>query len=313
MDVLHQDFHCKNIFVDENFKIYIGDFGLSCFEEESKNDHGTTLTLDILDGKRPDISNFKKSGKIFEMMLNTLKGPVNNVTQQYSLDFENYTDAPGGFGYSAPKIPQKESNSGPLKQSIFDYPAPPPPQIFGSSYPAPPPQSSSPFYPAPPPLLKQSSSAHPAPPPKQSSYKYPAPSQSSSSSYPASALPPPLKQKKNSYSAPALGKKEKKGSTFQNYNKYSVSGGGGLPQNTKADLSPKIMIEEPKMSKTFLKLQTQEECKKLKYEEFEDLEDKTEDLDEIDDSDDLDEMDKKYLTQKYDFTHSARERERTVT
>ncbi|CAG8591221.1 5967_t:CDS:10, partial [Diversispora eburnea] len=38
MDILHRDFHCKNIFVDENFKIYIGDFGLSCREENSKND-----------------------------------------------------------------------------------------------------------------------------------------------------------------------------------------------------------------------------------------------------------------------------------
>ena len=34
--LLHKDFHCKNIFVDDGDKIYIGDFGL-CQEEEGKN------------------------------------------------------------------------------------------------------------------------------------------------------------------------------------------------------------------------------------------------------------------------------------
>ncbi|RHZ73899.1 hypothetical protein Glove_228g112 [Diversispora epigaea] len=154
MNVLHRDFQCKNIFVDENFKVYIGNFGLSCFEKDSKDEHqivgvlpyiapevfrgnpytkkseiyslsmimwelisveppyeniihDTALTLDILSGKRPDISNFKSGyipngyidlmincwdadpdkrpdstilPEIFEMMLNTLKDSVNNET-----------------------------------------------------------------------------------------------------------------------------------------------------------------------------------------------------------------------------------------
>ncbi|CAG8599899.1 7162_t:CDS:10, partial [Diversispora eburnea] len=52
MDVLHKDFHCKNIFVDSVDKIYIGDFGLSCFGKDSKEE-------------------------IFEMLL---KDPVNNAS-----------------------------------------------------------------------------------------------------------------------------------------------------------------------------------------------------------------------------------------
>ena len=34
MKIVHKDFHSKNILVDDQIKIYIGDFGLCQYEDE---------------------------------------------------------------------------------------------------------------------------------------------------------------------------------------------------------------------------------------------------------------------------------------
>ncbi|CAG8467736.1 26972_t:CDS:2 [Racocetra persica] len=56
LNLVHHDFHCKNILVDEEDKIFICDFGLSC-AINSQTVHDVNLALKIVMGGRPEITN----------------------------------------------------------------------------------------------------------------------------------------------------------------------------------------------------------------------------------------------------------------
>ncbi|RHZ51819.1 hypothetical protein Glove_469g43 [Diversispora epigaea] len=84
MDVLHKNFYSRNIFVDENYKIYIGDFGVSCFDDSKHENSKENKIIGVLPYIAPEV--FK--GK-----------PYTKKSDIYSLN-ENYKIYIGDFGVS---------------------------------------------------------------------------------------------------------------------------------------------------------------------------------------------------------------------